>query len=56
MKENPLKNKIYRGVENTEIASEIYMKETEGVLILQLSLQLPRRDKMFVIRHFMMIS
>ena len=45
MKENLLKNKTVRG-EHTEIALEIHMKETEGVLIMQLSLQLSRLDKM----------
>ena len=45
MKENLLKNKTVRG-EHTEIALEINMKETEGVLIMQLSLQLSRLDKM----------
>ena len=34
------------GVENTEIELEIHIKETEGVLIRQLSLQLSRLDKM----------
>ena len=38
MKENPLKNKTV-GVENTEIALEIYIKETEGVLIIRSGLQ-----------------
>ena len=44
MKGNLLKNKTVGG-EHTEIALEIYMKET-GVLIMQLSLQLSRLDKM----------
>ena len=47
MKENQLKNKTVGG-EHTEIALEIHMKETEGVLIMQLSL--------FVIQHFVMLS
>ena len=45
MKENLLKNKTVGG-EHTEIALEIHMKETGGVLIMQLSLQLSRLDKM----------
>ena len=45
MKENLLKNKTVGG-EHTEIALEIHMKETEGVPIMQLSLQLSRLDKM----------
>ena len=45
MKENPLKNKTL-GCEHTEIALEIHMKETDGVLIMQLSLQLSRLVKM----------
>ena len=45
MKENLLKDKTVRG-EHTEIALEIHMKKTEGVLIMQLSLQLSRLDKM----------
>ena len=32
------------GSEHTEIALENHMKETEGVLIVQLSLQLSRLD------------
>ena len=44
MKENLLKNKTAGG-EHTEIAVEIHMKETEGVLIMQLSLPLSRLDK-----------
>ena len=43
MKENLLKNKIVGG-EHTEIALEIHKKETEGVLIMQLSLQLSRLE------------
>ena len=43
MKENLLKNKTVGG-KHTEIALEIHMKET-GVLIMQLSLQLSRLDK-----------
>ena len=39
-----MKNKTVGG-EHTEIASEIHMKETEGVLIMQLPLQLSRLDK-----------
>ena len=45
MKENLLKNKTVGG-EHTETGLEIHMKETEGVLIMQLSLQLSRLDKM----------
>ena len=41
----PTENKTVGG-EHTEIALEIHMKETEGVLIMQLSLQLSRLDKM----------
>ena len=55
MKENLLKNKTVEG-EHTEIALEIHMKETGGVLIMQLSLQLSTLDKRFVIQHFVMIS
>ena len=51
MKENLLKNKIVWG-EHTEIASEIHMKEREGVLIMQLSLQLSRLDKMICYSTF----
>ena len=43
--ENLLKNKTVGG-EHNEIALEIHMKETEEVLIMQLSLQLSRLDKM----------
>ena len=45
MKENLLKNKTVWG-EHAEITLEIHMKETEGVLIMQLSLQLSGLDKM----------
>ena len=45
MKENQLKNKTVGG-KHAEIALEIHMKETEVVLIMQLSLQLSRLDKM----------
>ena len=49
MKESLLKNKTVGGGggggEHTEIASEIYMKETEEVLIMQSSLWLSRFDK-----------
>ena len=38
-----MKNKTVGG-EHTEIALQIYMKETEGVLIMQLSLQLSSLD------------
>ena len=41
MKENLQKNKTVGG-EHTEIALELHMKETDGVLIMQLS----RLDKM----------
>ena len=45
MKENLLKNKAVRA-KHTDIALGIHMKETEGVLIMQLlSLQLSRLDK-----------
>ena len=43
MKENLLKNKTVGG-EKTEIALEIHIKETEGVSIMQSSLQ-SRLDK-----------
>ena len=48
MKENLLKNKTVGGgggFEHTETALEIHMKETEGVLIMQLS----RLDKMILL-------
>ena len=48
MKENLLKNKTVGG-EHTEIASEIHVKETEGVLIMQLPLQLSRLDKIMLL-------
>ena len=51
MKEDLLKNKTVGG-EHTEIVLEIHMKETEGVLIMQLSLQLSRLDKMFCCSTF----
>ena len=51
MKENLLKDKTVGG-EHTEIALEIHMKETEGVLIMQLSLQLSRLDKMICYSTF----
>ena len=51
MKENLLKNKIVAG-EHTEIELEIHMKETEGVLIMQLSLQLSRLDKIVCFSTF----
>ena len=44
MKGNLLKNKTVGG--EHEIALEIHMKETEGVLIMQLSLQLSTLNKM----------
>ena len=52
MKENLLNNKTLAG-EHTEIALEkIYMKETEGVLIMQLSLQLSMLDKVICYSTF----
>ena len=51
MKENLLKNKTAGG-EHAEIALEIHMKETEGVPIMQLSLQLSRLDKMICYSTF----
>ena len=51
MKENLQKNKNV-GDEHTEIALEIHMKETEGVLIIQLSLQLSRLGKMICYSTF----
>ena len=39
MKENLLKNKTCRGVENTEVELEIHMKK-KRVIIMQLSLHL----------------
>ena len=49
MKESLLKNKTKL---HTEIALEIYMKETEGVLIMQLSLRLSRLDKVICYSTF----
>ena len=40
------------GGEPTEIALEIHMKETEGVLIMQLSLQLSMLDKVICYTTF----
>ena len=40
------------GIEQTEIALKIYMKETEGVLIMQLSLRLSRLDKVICYSTF----
>ena len=51
MKENLLNNKTVGG-EHTEIALEIHMKETEGVLIMQLSLQLSTLDKVICYSTF----
>ena len=51
MKENLLKDKTVGG-EHTETALEIHMKETEEVLIMQLSLQLSRLDKMICYSTF----
>ena len=51
MKENLLKDKTVGG-EHTEIALEIHMKETEGVLIMQLSLPLSRLDKIICYSTF----
>ena len=51
MKANLLKNKTVGG-EHTEIALEIHMKETEGVLTMQLSLQLSRLDKIICYSTF----
>ena len=51
MKENLQKNKTVGG-EHTEIALELHMKETDGVLIMQLSLQLSRLDKMICYSTF----
>ena len=47
MKENLQKNKTVGG-EHTEIALELHMKETDGVLIMQLS----RLDKMICYSTF----
>ena len=54
MKVNLLKNKTVGGgggggSELTETALEIHMKETEGVVIMQLSLQLLRLDNMILL-------
>ena len=51
MKENLLNNKTVGG-EHTEIALKIHMKETEGVLIMQLSLQLSMLDKVICYSTF----
>ena len=51
MKENLLNNKTVGG-ENTEIGLEIHMKETEGVLMMQLSLQLSVLDKVICYSTF----
>ena len=51
MKENLLNNKTAGG-EHIEIALEIHMKETEGVLIMQLSLQLSMLDKVICYSTF----
>ena len=51
MKENLLNNKTVGG-ENTEIGLEICMKETEGVLMMQLSLQLSMLDKVICYSTF----
>ena len=40
------------GVEKAEIALETHFKETEGVLIMQLSLQLSRLDKVICYSTF----
>ena len=40
------------GGDHTEIALEIYMKETDGVLIMQLSLRLSRLDKVICYSTF----
>ena len=51
MKENLQKNKTVGG-DHTEIALELHMKETDKVLIMQLSLQLSRLDKMICYSTF----
>ena len=51
MKENLLNNKTVRG-EHTEIALEIHMKKTEGVLIMQLLLQLSMLEKVICYSTF----
>ena len=49
----PTENKTVRGGgEQTEIALEIHMKETEGVLVMQLSLQLSMLDKVICYSTF----
>ena len=52
MKENLLNNNKTVGGEHTETALEIHMKETEGVLIMQLSLQLSMLDKLICYSTF----
>ena len=57
MKENQLKNRTVGGggggvCDNTEIALEIHIKQTEGVLIIQLSLRLSRLDKVICYSKF----
>ena len=49
MKENLLNNKIVGG-EHTEIALEIYMKETEGVLIM-LQISYAQESCNFLLAH-----
>ena len=51
MKENLLENKTVGG-EYTETVLEIHMKETEGVLLMQLSLRLSRLDKVICYSAF----
>ena len=51
MKENLLNNKTVGG-EHSEIALEIHKKETEGVLIMQLSLQLSMLNKVICYSTF----
>ena len=51
MKENLLNNKTIGG-EHTEIALEIHMKETEGVLTMQLPLQLSMLDNVICYSTF----
>ena len=52
MKEDLLKNKTCRGVEDTDIELEIHIKETERVLIMQLSLQLSRLNNIICYSTF----
>ena len=55
MKENPLKNKTVGGGGgggHPEIGFEIHMKETEVVLIMQLSLQFSSLDKVICYSTF----